>query len=465
MDEDPTDDSAKWVLGTKCLTDIHQPLLPPQVLFGHFCERRTTIWMLEDFVDLCAEFVIEIRLMPITITMRNITRLLLKFKNLRKLCMSCGRSNEIWEPVVEILKCTKQINELIFENLQHRFDTQCPVWDTLIEQGTPLTCIFINTGNLIGCKQFSKLISSLQLRELTLWDVEFENDFEMKDFFASLSTNRTLEILDIDEIYLDDRTAEVASISQLISSPESHIARLHITTVIDPPLLEHLCAALQSNTRLHTLSFAKNVSLGSSQGTNALVNFLMHNSTLTTLLIYDCQMESHALQKIITGLASSKVSKTLQILDMSYNIASKLGDEYWGNLLSCCTSLERLNLACTKIGPQISDSFLEHLRAHPSLKSINLSSNRLGDIGLLKLLPVFAQNTRLQVIHLSGNLISVDGGNAIASAFTNRATKVLSLDRNFLGASAQRIRQLPQIKKIYLDHNDERVIFDGVQEV
>eukprot|EP00026_Physarum_polycephalum_P008161 Phypoly_transcript_08239.p1 GENE.Phypoly_transcript_08239~~Phypoly_transcript_08239.p1 ORF type:complete len:510 (+),score=58.34 Phypoly_transcript_08239:150-1532(+) len=460
MDEDPTDNSAKWVLGTKCIADIYKPLLPPQVLFGHFCEIKTPIWTFEELLDLCFEFVTEIRLMALTITMRNITEILQKLKNLRTLTMSCGRSETVWEPIAEVLKCTTQINELIIEYMEHDFYVPCPMWDKLIELGTPLTSIFINAGKLIGCKQFSKLLATLQLRELTLRGVEFENDAEMTDFFESLSTNRTLDFLDLEigETYLSARIEMVVNISKLISSAKSNITHLYLTTALESQIVIHLCEALQSNTCIQTLCFKNNPNFDSTS-TTALVDLLSHNTTLTNLTISDCKLGYRRFQNIVTGLTSSKISNTLRVLDLSYNLCRALGAEHWGKLRTCCTSLVKLNLEGNKIGDKIRDSFLELLRSHPSLTSINLSVNKLGDAGLLKLLPILTQNTMLQVIGLRGNMISADGANAIAAAFTNRDIRSLDLQRNPLGPAHQ-IRQMHEIKKLRIGYDDERVFFD-----
>ena len=108
--EDPRN-SAKWVLGSNCVTAMLRPILPRGVTFSSsqvilvfaliificlsnrfvclfclldclfnifplafylfFLQRSTKIWMFEEFVDMCAEFINEVRLFNIIISMHN----------------------------------------------------------------------------------------------------------------------------------------------------------------------------------------------------------------------------------------------------------------------------------------------------------------------------------------------------------------------------------------------------------
>jgi Ran GTPase-activating protein (RanGAP) involved in mRNA processing and transport len=109
----------------------------------------------------------------------------------------------------------------------------------------------------------------------------------------------------------------------------------------------------------------------------------------------------------------------LELSDLSVSDTRKLAEALKGN-----KSLISLNLSGNKIGDVGVLEIARALATNTTLKELNLAKNLVGYVGALEIARALATNTTLQRLNLSENLVENEGAAAIAEALEINATLI-----------------------------------------
>ena len=125
--------------------------------------------------------------------------------------------------------------------------------------------------------------------------------------------------------------------------------------------------------------------------------------------------------------------EVLSVLDLSGNGIQDAGTEALSKALRCC-KLQRLSLASISMGPSGAlavAGVLKHV--YKSLDTLDLSCNRLGDVGAVHLAEGLKHCSCLKQLHLNNNLVGDDGAMALATCLqTCNQLTTLNLSDNVI---------------------------------
>jgi Ran GTPase-activating protein (RanGAP) involved in mRNA processing and transport len=171
---------------------------------------------------------------------------------------------------------------------------------------------------------------------------------------------------------------------------------------------------LKRNTTLVKLDLACNA-LGDDHGCRALISALTHNDTLTSVNVLGNSIDVNQAHELI---------RIMQVKGKLRTLCGIIGDE----VLLQFSNLG-LEEGCAVL-------FCHELQINTALKSLNLSSNSLGNAGAELIAELFQTNMTLQTIDVSNNCIGPVGCFHLAAALeTSAALSSLVLRGNQLASS------------------------------
>ncbi|TPX58155.1 hypothetical protein SpCBS45565_g08064 [Spizellomyces sp. 'palustris'] len=212
-----------------------------------------------------------------------------------------------------------------------------------------------------------------------------------------------------------------------------------------------LARALHVNDKLNVLDLSDNVA--GNEGGMELANMLQINSTLTHLHLRNTYLTATPLVALATVLRNNTTLIRLDISnnhDYTTNLTQSLSNdvmmhmtrmlalnytlreialakmgvtdwqvmEYWARALKTNLRIEMVDLSCNRISRDGGVSICRSLYNHPSLGTLKLSRCSIQDEGAEAVSQMLQNNFGLQSLHLDYNAITGKGLVAIAQAFT-----------------------------------------------
>eukprot|EP01138_Halocafeteria_seosinensis_P013674 gb/GECG01013965.1/.p1 GENE.gb/GECG01013965.1/~~gb/GECG01013965.1/.p1 ORF type:complete len:639 (+),score=75.65 gb/GECG01013965.1/:1-1917(+) len=160
-----------------------------------------------------------------------------------------------------------------------------------------------------------------------------------------------------------------------------------------------------------------------------LLTGLVHNQTVTYLDLSHNKITDYGAKLLTKILGEGSVVMTLNLAD---NQIYEDGGKYVGRALSKNDSLIDLNLRLNRLGDEGGRKVFGGLQSNSMLSTLNLSNNQLGSESIQLFCEVLKnEECALEVVDLSGNLLTVDDVEAIKNALHhNNALSSLDLRNN-----------------------------------
>lgn len=162
---------------------------------------------------------------------------------------------------------------------------------------------------------------------------------------------------------------------------------------------------LGKNHTVETVIFDKNDLKGHKLRQRVLKDIFVNNRTLKSISMNYCNIGETGAQQISQGLGLSPV---LLNLSMSHNNICDQGAEYLTNPFFFENfSLESFNLSSNKITDKGMRKLLEGLNRNRTLRSLDLQDNQLSEASVSKLTPFVKLNTKLVKLNLDNNICKI----------------------------------------------------------
>ncbi|XP_072133414.1 uncharacterized protein [Mobula birostris] len=297
------------------------------------------------------------------------------------------------------------------------------------------------SGNKLGdsgVKLVSEALrnSECKIQKLWLYDVGLTAN-GAKEIISTLSTNRSLKELSLNDNKLGDSGVKLVSDALRVS--ECKIQKLWLRDVgLTDSGVEDLVSALSTNPKLTELNLSYN-KLGDS-GVK-LVSAALKNSDckIQKLWLMDVGLTDSAAGDFVSAL-STKTS--LMVLSLNNNKLRDSGVKLVSAaLMKSRCKLQELGLRDVGLTDSGAGDLASALRTNPSLTELNLNDNLLGDSGV-KLLSAALGNPecKLQKLQLDNIGLTDSGAKDLASALsTNPSLTELNLSVNKLGDSGVKL--------------------------
>ncbi len=243
-------------------------------------------------------------------------------------------------------------------------------------------------------------------------------------FCMTLRVNTTLTDLDVSDIHIKVRGADILSKALAVNSTLTDL-NLSRNEIADTGA-GFLSKALRVNTTLTRLDLSLNT-IGE-PGAGSLSNALTVNSSLTRLNLSWNNIGASGAGSLSNALA---VNSSLTRLNLSWN---SIGDSGAGSLskaLTVNTTLTHLDLSWNGIGDSGAGSLSESLTVNTTLTHLDLSWNGIGDSGAGSLSKTLTVNTTLTQLNLSWNKIVPPGLASLSDAQTVNSTCSVELQPQF----------------------------------
>ncbi|XP_078057484.1 NACHT, LRR and PYD domains-containing protein 14-like [Mustelus asterias] len=258
-----------------------------------------------------------------------------------------------------------------------------------------------------------------------------------EDLASSLSTNRSLIDLNLDENKLGDSGVKLLSVA--LRNPDCKIQKLDLNfNGLTDSCAEDLASALSTNRSLIDLNLGGN-KLGDSGVKLLFVALRNPECKIQKLDLYGNDLTDSCAEDLASALSTNR---SLIDLNLDYN---KLGDS-GVKLLSVALrnpecKIQKLHLHGNNLTDSCAEDLASSLSTNRSLIDLNLDENKLGDSGV-KLLSVALRNPdcKIQKLDLNFNGLTDSCAEDLASALsTNRSLIDLNLGGNKLGDSGVKL--------------------------
>ncbi|XP_037092586.1 dynein regulatory complex subunit 5-like [Pollicipes pollicipes] len=138
--------------------------------------------------------------------------------------------------------------------------------------------------------------------------------------------------------------------------------------------------------------------------------------------------------RALTLLYALDGHKNLKVLDLSHNKIKDLGAKAIAKLIKSLSALEEFNIMNNSIGVDGTECLAYSIASHQTLKFLNISMNKLSDAGGVLLCRAFSQNTVLQTAIMSMCSFGLEAAKALGEMLTFNSTLLsLHLSNNELG--------------------------------
>jgi len=287
----------------------------------------------------------------------------------------------------------------------------------------------------------STVLHSVSVAELkTIYErkcVDNKNDFnpnQLNHFVDKFDKNCKKKILNLEDQYVGpNATVEIAN----LIAYNSHFIKLNLSkNSIGDYGAKCIAAALSENSSIIHVDLSNN-GIGP-EGAADLFEVLGGNEYIASFKLNSVEglnrnrIDARGMRPLASALKENYV---LQFLDLSGSCITLEGFNYLAEGLSENTSLVYLNIADNDIGHKIQNIVKPLMSCN--LLELNISNNRLGDVGLQLLIGIFqptaVKHSKIQTLNIGGNNISAFGATKLFDMLSkNHTVKKLVLDNNNL---------------------------------
>ena len=322
-----------------------------------------------------------------------------------------------------------------------------------------------------------------------LKECKVEHDKPHQTIFGAVGSSLKLENVDLRSLLLDDADAVALVLGEIIKN-NSTIRKLNLSSncigdegcgalaegiQINDTLTElnlhcnevgdagcaKLAQSFNSNSALTNLNLSAN-RIGD-DGVAALAKALETNPTLSVLDLSQNDIGNDGLIKLARSIASNLA---LTSLHLSANSISDSGVAALAEAIKTNSTIAELDLSENRIGDNGCVALAKRM-VSSTLNILNLSSNKIGNGSSTALADLIRKHLMLKNLNLSRNKIDDVGADTLAKAVeeeveTNSSLEVLNLSYNNI--SSLKAAQLNCIEKICIDYDDRRSTEDEEDE-
>ncbi|KAL1520857.1 hypothetical protein AB1Y20_022418 [Prymnesium parvum] len=296
-------------------------------------------------------------------------------------------------------------------------------------------------------------------------------------------------------IYLGHGVANAPALTSLDASMNKLCG---IESYDDPPALYRvgnfvtMCDVMKASTSLRSLDVSDN--LIGAEGAAALTAALLHRPSLTHLKMGDSALQLagwEAVAAFVRAHASLTLLEVPSCLDASPPVGpldAKKAAAAFGEAVAASRSLTRLDVSCNEfkrfagpalaplfscrtladvdasscyVGPDAPAKIAPHLRNHPALTILNLSSNKLGAAGAALFAPL-RSDSRLTELDVSDNDLDAAAADAMGEALRSNTTLAqLNASSNLLGGKGLAAGLAANRGLTHLDVSDCKLAAEG----
>ncbi|XP_051742952.1 NACHT, LRR and PYD domains-containing protein 12-like isoform X1 [Ctenopharyngodon idella] len=285
------------------------------------------------------------------------------------------------------------------------------------------------------------------------------------------SSNSVLKELDLSNNDLQD--SGVKLLSDGLKSPNCQLQILSLTHCnLTVQACENFSSVLQSSN-----SVLKELDLSSNDLQDSGVKLLSGglkspNCQLQILSLTHCNLTVQSCESFSSVLQSSK--SVLRELDLSNNDLQDSGVKLLSDgLKSPNCQLQILSLTHCNLTVQSCESFSSVLQSSNSvLKALDLSNNDLHDSGVKLLSDRLKRNCKLEILRLSGCMVTEEGCGYVSSALSSNPSHLRELDLSYNHPGDSGVKLLTDIlnhpnyrlDKLNVDHGGEIRITAGLHK-
>lgn len=122
--------------------------------------------------------------------------------------------------------------------------------------------------------------------------------------------------------------------------------------------------------------------------------------------------------------------KNIMIIDLSYNLLDDKAGVYLQKLFEITENIVSINLRGNQLDDKAVGTFFPSLVKKSYLKSIDLNTNHINNIGIMKINELLYHNSELEILNLGHNLYGWDGILALMVTLkaVNKSLKILNID-------------------------------------
>ncbi|KAF4115193.1 hypothetical protein G5714_002682 [Onychostoma macrolepis] len=283
---------------------------------------------------------------------------------------------------------------------------------------------------------------------------------------ALQSSNCHLRELDLGSNYLQDSGVKLLSDGLKSSHCQLNILRLYGCN-LTVQSCETLSSVLQSSTScLRELDLSNNDLQDS--GVNLLSDGLKSPDCQLEILRFSiCNLTAQSCESLSSVLQSAK--SCLRELDLSNNDLQDSGVKLLSDGLKINCKLEILRFSICNLTAQSCESLSSVLQSSNSrLRELDLSNNDLQDSGVKLLSDGLKRNCKLEILRLSGCMVTEEGCGYLSSALSSNPSHLRELDLSYdhPGDSGVKLlsKKLKNLDKLNVDHGGESRITAGLHK-
>ncbi|KAF4116601.1 NACHT, LRR and PYD domains-containing protein 12-like isoform X2 [Onychostoma macrolepis] len=292
-----------------------------------------------------------------------------------------------------------------------------------------------------------------------------------RDLSSSMCTVLTTVLLTskkvLDEFNPKRYTSSQAGFTRLVPAVRCCRRALFDGCGLDETCCESVSSALQSsNSHLTELDLGNNDLRDS--GAKLLSDGLKSSHCqLNTLRLYGCSLTAQSCESLSSALQSS--NSCLRELDLSNNDIQDSGVKLLSDGLKRNCQLEILRFSICNLTAQSCESLSSALQSSNSrLRELDLSNNDLQDSGVKLLSDGLKRNCKLEILRLSGCMVTEEGCVYLSSALSSNPSHLRELDLsyNYPGDSGVKLlfENLKYLDKLQMDHGGESRITAGLHK-
>ena len=274
-----------------------------------------------------------------------------------------------------------------------------------IKNSTSLVSLNLTSNSIThkgGEVIFGELINQQSIIDLNISSIEGTNRNRLtadgiKNIEAFLKKNLFVETLNICGNSIKDEG--FITLAKGLNNNQTLIKLIVSNNDIHPKGLKLGLDEISSN-KLYSLNISNNPILD--EGVKKLTNSLKNFNNLHNLNISNCGFEFPGFEHLLNAL---QFIKRIEYLNVSGN---NLKSDNFENLKPCFTSfgVKYLNMAKCNLGNESTLVLGECLESNETIKSMNISNNKITDKGFISFIPLFKANNIIENFDCSINYIS-----------------------------------------------------------
>ncbi|XP_058610651.1 NACHT, LRR and PYD domains-containing protein 3-like [Onychostoma macrolepis] len=267
-----------------------------------------------------------------------------------------------------------------------------------------------------------------------------------------MTTVLLMSVKVLDEFNPKRFTSKQAGFTRLVPAVRCCRKALFDSCGLDETCCETVSSALQSSN-----SHLTELDLGSNQLRDSGVKLLYDglkssHCQLSILRLYGCNLTVQSCESLSSALQSS--NSRLRELDLSNNDLQDSGVKLLSDgLKSPNCKLEILRFPICNLTAKSCESLSSALQSsNSSLRELDLSNNDLRDSGVKLLSDGLKKNCKLEILRLSGCMVTEEGCDYLSSALSSNPSHLKELDLSYNHPGDSGVKLLSE--KLNQDHNN-----------